>query len=99
MLYGLLVTKYIIVSILLILIVLIQKGKGSAGLGMVSAGTQKIFGGSGGQDILQKTTWVLGGLFMLLSLTLSIMKTNQNKSSRYIRTNSTAPLIPIEKAE
>lgn len=44
------------------------------GLGSLGGGSQVLFGGSGGQDIFQKITWVLLALFMSSSLVLSIMK-------------------------
>lgn len=72
-LVGLLITLLAIDAILLILIILVQKGKGSMGLGALGGETQMLFGGSGGQDLFQKMTWILGTIFMLGSLTLSIM--------------------------
>jgi preprotein translocase subunit SecG len=83
MLYGLLVTGYVIVCILLILLILLQKGKGSSGFGGMASSTQMIFGGSGGQDVFQKATWFLGFLFMLGSLSLSMIKTKKSQSLRY----------------
>jgi preprotein translocase subunit SecG len=77
MLYGLLLTFYFINCFLLILIVLIQKSKSSMGIGSIGGGSQMIFGGSGGQDVFQKITWTLGGLFMAGSLLLALMKTHQ----------------------
>lgn len=77
MLYGLLLTCYFIVCILLILIVLIQKSKSSMGIGSIGGSNQMIFGASGGQDIFQKATWILGGLFMAGSLILALMKSHQ----------------------
>lgn len=84
MLYGFLVTLYIFVCFLLVLIVLIQKSKGSMGLGSFGGGAQMLFGGSGGQDIFQKTTWVLGALFMFGSLGLALMKSSQKPAFKYI---------------
>lgn len=84
MFYGLLLTLYIINSLLLIGIVLLQKGKGSTGLGNLGGGTQMLFGGSGGQDIFQKTTWVLGTIFMSGALVLSLMRSKENKQFKYI---------------
>lgn len=83
MLYGLLVTGYVIVCILLILLILLQKGKGSSGFGGMASGTQMLFGGSGGQDVFQKATWFLGALFMIGSLSLSMLKTKKSQSLRY----------------
>lgn len=59
------------------------------GLGAMGGGAQMLFGGSGGQDLFQKITWVLGVIFMVGALTLSLMKSNQAKSFDYITTNYT----------
>ena len=83
MLYGFLVGIYIFISILLALLILIQKGKGNMGLGAFGGGTQMLFGGSGGQDIFQKTTWILGAIFIAGSLLLAIMKTKEVKQFKY----------------
>lgn len=47
------------------------------GIGSIGGGNQMIFGASGGQDMFQKATWVLGGLFMVGSLLLALMKSHQ----------------------
>jgi preprotein translocase subunit SecG len=94
-LYSLLVTAYIFICLLLVLLVLIQKGKGSMGLGAFGGGTQMLFGGSGGQDLFQKITWGLGAIFLIGSLTLALMKSSQVTTSQYInqsdRTEQTIP--------
>ena len=74
MLYGLLVSLFIVICFFLLLIILIQQGKGNMGLGSLGGATQMIFGGSGGADIFQKITWILGVLFMAGSLVLALMK-------------------------
>lgn len=86
MLYGLLLTGYVFVCILLVLLILIQKGKSGSGFGALSTSSQMLFGGSGGQDIFQKTTWILGALFMVGSLALSVMKSQQSKTLSYTKT-------------
>ncbi len=77
MLYGFLVTLFVCTCFLLMLIILIQKGKGSMGIGGLGGGTQLLFGGSGGQELFQKITWILGALFLGGSLILALMKTSQ----------------------
>ncbi len=77
MLYAFLVTFWVINSLFLVLIILVQKGKGSMGLGAMGGGGQMLFGGSGGQDIFQKATWVMGTIFVAGSLTLAMMKSSQ----------------------
>jgi preprotein translocase subunit SecG len=95
MLYGLLVTGYVIVCILLILLILVQKGKGSSGFGGMASSTQMLFGGSGGQDVFQKATWFLGALFMLGSLSLAMVKTKKSQSLRYAGSIEQAlPIMP-----
>lgn len=62
------------------------------GLGGLGGGTQMLFGGGGGQDIFQKVTWVLVGVFLLGSLMLSLMKTSQRHTFKYAQKQSmTAP--------
>jgi preprotein translocase subunit SecG len=85
MLYEFLVSILIFICLLLILIILIQQGKSSMGLGSLGGGAQMLFGGSGGQDMFQKVTWVLGACFMGLSLILALMKSHTISSSRYLQ--------------
>jgi len=66
------------------------------GLGNLGGGTQLLFGGSGGQDIFQKITWTLGALFLMGSLPLALMKSNETQRSRYLI--NTQP-IAIPQAE
>ncbi len=84
MLFGLLIALFIFVCFLLVLLILIQQCKGSMGLGSLGGGTQMLFGGSGGQDIFQKVTWILGAIFMIGSLALALMKTAGGTSGRII---------------
>ena len=70
-----------LVSILLILIVLVQGGEGvdiSAAFGGVS---QAAFGPRGAVSTLAKATWVLAGIFMATSITLSIMASRDSTGS------------------
>jgi preprotein translocase subunit SecG len=83
MLYGFLLTLYIINCFLLVLIILMQKSKGGLGLGSMGGGAQMIFGGGGGQDLFQKITWVLGSIFMMGAMILSLMKSSEHKKFRY----------------
>lgn len=94
MLYGFLLTLYILNGFLLILIILMQKGKSNMGLGSMGGGAQMIFGGGGGQGLFQKITWALGIIFMSGALMLSLMKSSEHKKFKYISTHYTsqAPL-------
>lgn len=83
MVYELLITLHTGICMLLILIVLIQKGKGGMGIGSIGGSSQLLFGGSGGQDIFQKITWVLAALFMSGSLFLALMKSYQTQNFKF----------------
>lgn len=91
MLYGFLLTLFIIACVLLVVLILVQQSKSSMGLGNLGGGAQMLFGGSGGQDIFQKTTWVLGAIFIFGSLGLSLLKTHHGRTTEYIA-EQTAPM-------
>lgn len=95
MLFGLLLFVYIFICLFLVLLILIQKGKSSMGLGGLGGGTQMLFGGSGGQDIFQKITWVLTVIFLLGSLVLAIIKTSQHNTFKYIKQQTTTAPRPL----
>ncbi|MFC3078043.1 preprotein translocase subunit SecG [Phenylobacterium terrae] len=71
MLLGILLTVHILVCIALIGVVLLQRSEGG---GLVSSG-----GGSGfltargGSDLLTRTSWILGTIFFVLSLALTML--------------------------
>lgn len=85
MLYGILITFYVFLCTILMLLIMVQKGKSSMGLGSLGGGAQMLFGGSGGQDIFQKITWVLGAIFMASSLALALLKSREVKMFHYIK--------------
>lgn len=109
MLYGFLMTLFTINCFFLILIILIQQGKSSMGLGAMGGSTQMLFGGSGGQDIFQKTTWVMGSIFMIGSLVLALHKSRgssqylsyyaKNKTEQRAPAQSEAPVAPAATEE
>lgn len=71
---SLLTFAYGLLCLFIVLMVLIQRGKGSMGLGNMGGGNQALFGSSGGQDIFQKITWACLGLLLAGSLVLAIAK-------------------------
>jgi preprotein translocase subunit SecG len=63
---------HVVVCIFLILVILLQAGKGGGmGAAFGGAGAQTVFGGRGAQTILGKVTSISAGIFMLTSLTLA----------------------------
>jgi preprotein translocase subunit SecG len=99
MLYGFLVTLFVILCFLLMAIILIQKSKGSLGIGNSGGGMQMLFGGSGGQNLFQKITWFMGALFMLSSLLLALYKSQQFQTGFLDRlASSTAQSVPAQES-
>src|SRR5688572_15970129 len=63
---------HVLVCVFLILVVLLQAGKGGGmGLAFGSTGAQTVFGGSGAGNFLTKLTAVTAMMFMLTSLALA----------------------------
>ena len=74
MLYYLVATLYVLSCFLLLLVVLLQQGKGGD---MASAfgggGSQTAFGARAGATVLTRASTILGALFMIGAIMLSIM--------------------------
>jgi preprotein translocase subunit SecG len=100
---------HVVVCITLILIVLLQKGKG-ADMGAAFGGSsQAVFGSSGAMSFLNKVTTVIAIVFMLTSLGLTIMSGRARTSSIMEGVNNTqapaaqtsqpapAPVAPAKK--
>ncbi len=73
MMYGLLVTVEIIVSILLIIVVLMQSSKGGGLAGSLGGGSMgTVFGVRRTADFLSKATMYLAALFVFLCIVINI---------------------------
>jgi preprotein translocase subunit SecG len=71
----LLISVYVIVSLFLIIVVLLQSGKAADLAGAFGGmGSQTAFGPRGSATLLSKATTLAAVLFMLLSITLGIVK-------------------------
>lgn len=93
MLVTFLTTLFVFMCFFLILLVLVQKGKSSMGIGAMGGRSQMIFGATGGQDIFQKTTWILVAIFLFGSLGLSILKTRTHSGIAAVTYQS--PSMPL----
>jgi preprotein translocase subunit SecG len=102
MLYQLLVALLVFVCLLLLIVILIQQGKGSIGFGNFG-GAQMLFGGSGGQDIFQKITWTLGSIFMIGSLGIFFLGAKKEDFSGFFgkrnfqKTVTQKPVLPASQ--
>ena len=73
LLFGFLVAFHVVVSLLLVVMILLQPGKGG-GMGAVFGGgsSTSVFGGRGATTILSKGTGVLAALFFVLSIAIAM---------------------------
>jgi preprotein translocase subunit SecG len=88
---------HVVVCIFLILVILLQAGKGGgmgAGLG---GGSQTVFGARGSQSFLGRVTSVSAGIFMLTSVWLAIHST-KGESAILSPPAPTAPAQPAPAA-
>ncbi|MBN2242456.1 MAG: preprotein translocase subunit SecG [Acidobacteria bacterium] len=75
-------TLHIIVSIILVLVVLLQTGKGADLAGAFGGGgTQTAFGSRGPASFLSKATTVAAVVFMMTSIGLSLISTQRASKS------------------
>jgi len=81
--YGLLIAFHVLVSLLLIVAVLLQPGRGGGGMGAVFGGgsSTSVFGGRGATTILSKATGVLTGVFFVLSILIAISGSEKSVTS------------------
>jgi preprotein translocase subunit SecG len=69
--YLFIVALHIILCILLVLIILLQPGKGDIGAAFGGGGASTMFGPRGPTNLLQRATTVVAVLFMATSFTLA----------------------------
>ncbi|WP_242346550.1 preprotein translocase subunit SecG [Anaeromyxobacter terrae] len=80
---------HVLVSVFLILVILLQAGKGGGmGAAFGGAGAQTVFGGRGAQTLLGKVTSVSAGIFMITSVTLAY---NASRSHSVVQREASAP--------
>jgi preprotein translocase subunit SecG len=95
-----LVTIHIIASILIIVMVLLQAGKGSSlGAALGGGSNQTLFGPTGSGNILTKITTGLAIVFMVTSISLAYMSGKSTSSSVVDKVKQEAPLKTDSAAE
>jgi preprotein translocase subunit SecG len=100
-----LIIMHVVVSIALIMIVLLQTGKGAdMGAAFGGGSSQTLFGSTGASTFLSKATTVAAVVFMLTSLSLAYMSTHKTGDSIMKDTKApieqqAAPAAPEKSAE
>ncbi len=95
MIYYLITTVHVIVCIILILVVLLQSGKGADLAGAFGGGaTQTAFGSRGPASFLSKMTTVAAIIFMLTSISLSTITINRSAAKSILETTKSSGRAP-----
>jgi preprotein translocase subunit SecG len=98
----LIIIVHIVVAVALILIVLLQTGKGAdMGAAFGGGGGQTLFGATGASTFLSRLTTVAAIVFMLTSLSLAYLSSHRSSTSVMTEmtppaAEQTAPQIPVE---
>ena len=89
---NLLIVLHVIVALFLVLIVLLQTGKGAAMGSAFGGASQTMFGTSGAGNFLSKMTTVAAVIFMLTSLGLATVSSREEADSVIPEAQETVPV-------
>ena len=98
MLVGLLVTLHIIVSLFIVGVVLLQQGKSADLAGAFGGqGSQTAFGPRGAANLLTKLTTYSAIIFMLTSISLTILLSRTSSDHSVLSGTKTTQTTPAKK--
>lgn len=88
---------HVLVAICLIVLVLVQHGKGAdVGAAFGSGASNTMFGSQGSMSFLGKLTGILAAVFFLTSLALGYFTSNQSKQSNAMQIPGTTTQQPVQ---
>ena len=87
---------HVFTCILLVLVVLIQSGKGAEISTSFGGSSQTVFGSSGGANFFTRFTSGAAAVFMVTSVTLTLMG-GQSRKSLFETTSPASPLSPLRQ--
>ena len=93
---AIIIVIHVLVCIALILIVLLQAGKGAEMGAAFGGASQTIFGSAGAMGFLSKLTTIAAVIFMITSLLLTFSSTRRGFTIMKERSAPTAPTAPSE---
>ncbi|MDZ4375863.1 MAG: preprotein translocase subunit SecG [Phenylobacterium sp.] len=93
MLLNLLLVIEVIVAFFLVVVVLLQRSEGG---GLVSGGGGSMMSVRGAGDLLTRTTWILGTIFFILGLVLTILAGRERGSSSVVDRLKVNAINPAE---
>lgn len=94
MLSSILLALHVLLSISLIVLILLQQGKGAdAGAAFGSGASATVFGSRGSATFLSKATGILAALFLVVSLVLAYLASGRDRDT------SVVDRLPIDGIE
>jgi preprotein translocase subunit SecG len=81
---------HVFVCFFLILVVLLQQGRGG-GLGAMGGATTQVFGGSGAGNFMTRLTAVCAAIFMLTSISLAYLSSSGDRALRELENSGQVP--------
>jgi preprotein translocase subunit SecG len=94
--FAFLVTLLILDALLLSVVVLLQAGQGGGLASLGGGGTDTVLGGRQAVTILTKLSWWCGGIFLALSLILSLVPRGGGSSALQERLRAATPAAPSQ---
>jgi preprotein translocase subunit SecG len=99
MLETLITVVHVVVAVFMILVVLVQGGhQGGVGAAFGGGNTQGVFGASGATSFLGKLTYGAAGIFMITSISLTVLQGGRGKvglsEKLKVEAESSAPAQP-----
>ncbi|NND71375.1 MAG: preprotein translocase subunit SecG [Rhodothermales bacterium] len=94
--YIFLIVVIAIIGVFLALVILLQSGKGGGLAGIASGGaTQQILGTRTAPDILEKATWVLATVFIILCILTNFVIDEGTQPDSVIQQGGTEQQLPV----
>jgi preprotein translocase subunit SecG len=91
---------HIILAVLMIVLILVQHGKGAdAGASFGGGGAATVFGADGSANFLTRVTAILTALFFVTSLTLAIFAKKQTSSVYSLSSAPVTTTVPAKTPE
>lgn len=97
--FELLLVVHLVVCVLLIAAILMQKSEGGGALG-IGGGPSGLMSGRSAANLMTRTTSILGGLFFIISLALTLIaSSNQKPAGSIMQDGATKNGLPTEKID
>lgn len=90
---SIIVIFHVTICVLLVLIVLLQAGKGADMGATFGGGSQTVFGSGGAAPFLTKLTTAIAILFMVTSISLTMISSRQARKT--VVESITTPAVPV----